>query len=372
MVWLMKKRSTLPRVISFFTPEWEYPEHAKRLAKECDGLGISHSIQERASTNDYKKNTRIKPFYIREQLRKTKKSVLWLDVDSSLFQAPSELLAITDFDMAAVRMRADNKLQRQWQVGVLCINYNNTVLGILDRWCDAATSGTDEGAFEYAFKNMPQPLRVMELDRERWYQTIKHDGQIIPGAVCGMRIAKSDLKYQTKIRDRAKGGNKAHTTESIQWRMQETQDTRFGDMIACGDTRIVYHDLDNPNMIIKHLFHLRNQHNANLTEWQVWSRIKDQPYSRYFAPCYDISECGNYLRMAMAPRNSREFRRMANSLGSTGDRLDVEALKHIPQELRDDIDRMHQWGVMSDRMVIIDYGSAGFLAGLRALEAKSS
>lgn len=367
---MAKKKPSFPRVISFFTAEWEYPIHAQRLARECDDLGIKHSIQERPSTNDYKKNTRIKPFYIREQLQKLKKPVLWLDVDSSLFQVPDELNSISDYDMAAVRMRPDNKLQRQWQVGVLCFNYNPASLEFLDRWCEAATSGTDEGAFEYAFKHMPKPLRVLELDRDRWYNTIKQEGQTIPGAVCGMRIAKSDLKYQTKLRDRAKAGSKTRTTESIQWKIRGLQETRFGDMIACGDTRVVYHDFDNPEMIIKHLFHLRNKHNANLTEWMVWSKIKDQPYARYFAPCYDISECGNYLRMAMAPRNSRAFRNMAESLGSNGDRLDVDVLQEIPPELRDDIDRMHQWGMMDDRMVIIDYGSAGFLEGLRALEIK--
>lgn len=357
-----------PIVISFFTAEWEYPEHARRLQTECDALGLKHAIEERPSTNDYKKNTRIKPFFIREQIKRLKKPVLWLDVDSSLLGTPDELVKIKSYDMAAVRMREDNKLKRLWQVGVLFFNYTPATIEFLDRWCDAATSGTDEGAFEHAYKNLLEPLRVLELDRTRWYQVLRTEGQYPSGAICVMRIAKSDLKYETKLKDKAKAGSKSGILERIKWTQQGWKDTMFGPSLGCGDTRMVYQDGDNEDKIIKHLFYKKNNHNANLTEWQVWQTIKDKPYAKYFAPCWDISECGSYLSMTKAPRNSREFRNMAESLGSTGDRLDVDLLADLPDELKDDIDRMHQWGTLGDRMVIIDYGSQGFLEGMQKLK----
>jgi hypothetical protein len=278
---------------------------------------------------------------------------------------PTELKNFTH-DMAAVRMRHDNKLQRQWQVGALAFAYNDKIRSFLDLWCAAATSGTDEGAFEAAIKQLTSPLNVLELDRTRWYQTIRDENHPPQGAVCGMRIAKSDLKYQTKIKDKAKAGSKAGITELIEWRVRGRLPTFFGSEIACGDTRLVYHDQANPDRIIKHLYHSKGNHNANETEWFVWNAIKNEPFSRYFAPCWDISRCGNFLSMTKAPRNSRHFQTMAQSLGSSGDRLDVSLLEEIPDMLKDDIDRMHQWGVLQDTMVIIDYGSAGFLNGLTA------
>lgn len=356
-----------PVVISFFTPEWEYPEHARRLQEECKSLSLDYSIEPRDSTNDYKRNTRIKPFFIREMITDLDRPVLWVDVDSSVLAVPTELVLPNQYDMAAVRMRPDNKLQRQWQVGVLFFQPNDRTMKFIDQWCNAATSGTDEGAFEYAFRNAADPLSVLELDRDRWYQVLK-DGHAVPsGIVCGVRIAKSELKYASKSKDKAKAQIKTNTHQLIRWKMRGEIDTEFGSMIGAGDTRLVYHDAQDTTKVIKHLYHGKNSHNANITEWEVWQKIKELPCARYFAACHDISECGRYLQMTKAMRNSRRFQAMADSIGQVDDRLNVDNLVDLPGPLKHDIDRMHQWGVLGQSMVIIDYGSVDYLAGLQDL-----
>ena len=39
--------SEYPLIISFYTDDWTYPQHADRLRGECDRLGLAHHIERR-------------------------------------------------------------------------------------------------------------------------------------------------------------------------------------------------------------------------------------------------------------------------------------------------------------------------------------
>ena len=57
-------------VVSFYTPDWKYPEYAQSLIKDCVRLGLDYSIESKPSTSTYVGNCNLKPYFIRENFKK--------------------------------------------------------------------------------------------------------------------------------------------------------------------------------------------------------------------------------------------------------------------------------------------------------------
>lgn len=150
-----------PLVISFFTDDWEYPQHARRMRRDCESLKLEHHIERRDSTHNYIKNTTIKPFFIRDCLNKFQRPVLWVDVDGVLLKQPG--LKNIDADFAACEYFNKQNLDRDWAVGILWFNYTPEAIALLDKWCSQATDKTDEAAFDIAWKKLKDILKVYTL-----------------------------------------------------------------------------------------------------------------------------------------------------------------------------------------------------------------
>ena len=164
-----------PLIISFYTDDWEYPNHAKRLAGECIGLKLEHHIEKKESTRDYIKNTAIKPFFIRECLQRFQRSVLWLDVDGTLLKSPG--LGHLDSDFAACEYFNKEKISRDWAVGIMWFNHTPAALALLDEWCDNTSRGTDEAAFDVAWKKLKSDIKAHTLPPRyhfvKWRMTLE-------------------------------------------------------------------------------------------------------------------------------------------------------------------------------------------------------
>ena len=91
-------------IVSFFSDvdgNTYYSDHAKRLIKECDRLGVPYDIREKKSEGSYQKNCLSKPKFILDMLMTKRKPFIWLDVDSYLLKQPDVFdLMIEDFDIA--------------------------------------------------------------------------------------------------------------------------------------------------------------------------------------------------------------------------------------------------------------------------------
>ena len=73
------------KVISFYSDvdgRTYYSDHAKRLIKNLDDLGIPHIIKEKPSKGSYRSNCLSKPRFILEMLNRERKPLVWLDIDS--------------------------------------------------------------------------------------------------------------------------------------------------------------------------------------------------------------------------------------------------------------------------------------------------
>jgi hypothetical protein len=141
-----------PTVISFYTDDWEYPDHAERLKKECDSLGLHHRIERLESQGGYLQNCSMKPDYIFKCLTEEKRPVLWIDVDASILNLP-EYFVDLNADISAKRMPLHRN--RTWHVGTLWVNYNQTALDYVKKWSDIPKEWSDELNFNLLYNSTP-------------------------------------------------------------------------------------------------------------------------------------------------------------------------------------------------------------------------
>jgi hypothetical protein len=187
----------LPTVISFYTPNWLYSDHAKRLTRECELLGLDYLIEERPDAGDYLANCRQKPAFIAYALRKLDRPVLWIDVDGSIYRRP-DLLDAPGVDFAA--KRKPSNCTRIWHVCALYFTPN--ALPFVDAWVAATSQWSDESALDEMWKS-GVTLPAMELPDE--YHHILNDGPQPKNTVIAHRLSQSDQKREFNRQQRRAG-----------------------------------------------------------------------------------------------------------------------------------------------------------------------
>jgi len=190
-----------PLIISFFTDDWEYPQHAARFKAECDALGLKYFVERKESTKDYIKNTGIKPFYIRECVQQFRRPVCWIDIDAMILK--KIVVEMQDFDFAACKY-SNRRLQREWAVATLCFNHTPNALKFLDLWCENSLRGTDEASFDTTWHMLRKEMKVFALPNTynfvRWSLTL----QIPEDTVICHQLSKSEDKLRRKYKGHSK------------------------------------------------------------------------------------------------------------------------------------------------------------------------
>jgi hypothetical protein len=182
-----------PLVISFYTPDWKYPEFAKNLQSDCKQLSLECYIQEKPSLNAYVSNCNIKPKFILESLLNFKRPVLWVDVDNSLVKIPKEMINNNDYDIIGVAKQNSELVY----VNCLCFNYTDQSINFLEHWSSAAEKFIDDGAFQQVNKQMPD-IKILKLTTI-YNQTITSFNQSISSDACFInRLSSSELKWKYK------------------------------------------------------------------------------------------------------------------------------------------------------------------------------
>jgi hypothetical protein len=189
-----------PTVISFYTNDWEYPAHAKRLEQECKNLNLNFIIEELPSYG-YLQNCQQKPFFIRERLHQLKSPVLWIDVDASIFKTPDFFVNLNaDISLKSQILK---RTDREWHVGTMWFNYTESTIKLLDQWCSMVESynskvkltgdHSDESALNSVL-NENSTIKIEPLPAEYFYIDIvtghKKDAVILH------RISNSESKKQ--------------------------------------------------------------------------------------------------------------------------------------------------------------------------------
>jgi len=186
-------------IISFYTDDWEYPNHAEQLKSTCNELGFENYIIEKPSTKNYIKNTAIKPFFIKECLEKFKRPVTWIDVDALILKKFT--LDISDVDMLACEQH-----DRKWSVSFLSINYTPAALNFLTEWCNETQSKlpgkTDEAALERAWQSQKNNINIRPLPET--FNFVKWSGKLtIPeDTIICIQLSTWEDKLKRKINGR--------------------------------------------------------------------------------------------------------------------------------------------------------------------------
>jgi len=127
-------------VVSFYANAGAtyYEDHAKRLEAQCEKLGLDHHIRPLEGHGDYYLNTRMKPGFILGAIHELQGPVLWLDVDTDLFNEPIISKEFTGH-LGAMR-KWDPPYTHFLYSHVLYFPYCLRSLNLLDEWkkaCDA-------------------------------------------------------------------------------------------------------------------------------------------------------------------------------------------------------------------------------------------
>lgn len=177
-------------IVSFFTRDWTYPDHAKRLAKECEKLKLRYRIDELQSTNSYLRNCCLKPAFIQQCLLDERGPVLWIDVDGSIFAKPDFFRDDDPYDFQARRINSPVR-KRNWHVGTMWWNYTAESMAFIDRWVANTGESTDESALEFTWRQ-PHNLRTRNIPKS--YFEILRDDRAPVRTVIGHRLSGSDFK----------------------------------------------------------------------------------------------------------------------------------------------------------------------------------
>jgi hypothetical protein len=130
---------------------------------------------------------------------------------------------------------------------------------------------------------------------------------------------------------------------------------KIGPLISSSSSRDVFENSLDSSTVVKKTKSL-NDRNGNKTEWLIWNAIKDTSFAPWFCPVQAASSDFEYLIMTKAGDASVKFREWLKSKGVTSRRLPNNAWDDIPDSLKHDTERAPNWGLINNRLVIIDYG----------------
>lgn len=186
----------LPVIVSFYTKDWEYPEHGKRLILECLKLRLEHRIVERVSKGGYLQNTCQKPFFIRECLQMFERPILWVDVDASIFKPPEYFVGL-DADVS-LKYKDQKKYARKYHVGTMWFNFTPNAMRLLDLWCDRVGALSDESTLEEIYQQVEsEGCRIVDMP-EGYHDIQKTTYRLTPNTVIMHRLSRSPSKKQQR------------------------------------------------------------------------------------------------------------------------------------------------------------------------------
>ena len=192
-------RSAAPTIVSFYTPNWEYPAYAARLRASCARLGLPHVIEELPDRGGWLANGWQKPAFILEKMEQVQRPLLWVDADNELVGAPTGLRDDVDF-MAVARegTRYERKKEWTWCVWVMFFNPTPGAMKLLRSWASErnGTDASDDRAFERVWQRVRNEVRGAALPPEY----AKKKGSIVRMGNSTWAVKKKELRAHRKAR----------------------------------------------------------------------------------------------------------------------------------------------------------------------------
>jgi hypothetical protein len=137
--------------VSFFTPDGDYPDLACKLVSSLDKFKLPWQVDEFPSFGSWQKGTANKSQFVKSMMDRYDRAVVWLDIDTEVWQFPELLFGPQDFAIYNFSKDTDHHLDGQIDTSkMLCaggvIKFGNTpgAKDLLNRWSDVMKTSTIE------------------------------------------------------------------------------------------------------------------------------------------------------------------------------------------------------------------------------------
>lgn len=124
----------LPLVVSYYTKNTPYEEEAKNLIASCKQWNVEHHIEGVDDLGSWENNCFFKPCFIRNQLLKWKRPILWVDSDA-IFLRPFIFDEFMFADLGVLKYEGQEDPRLSLMSGTVYINATPGGKQGVDLWC---------------------------------------------------------------------------------------------------------------------------------------------------------------------------------------------------------------------------------------------
>ena len=170
-------------VVSYYTPN--YKEIAEQyLIPSVKKFNLPYNIIEVKDMGNWKNNTNFKPSFLKEQLKTTKKDLVFIDCDATINSYPELFNNIPEeFDIGVhtldpLLLFGHNKIKPHIASGTLYIKNSERIFSLIDKWISFLPHVRwEQMALEKALNSMPE-IKIYNLPREYCYIVNKPNGTL--------------------------------------------------------------------------------------------------------------------------------------------------------------------------------------------------
>jgi len=130
-----------PIFVSFFTPNGKYPALAENLKSSLDNFDLMWDVRELPQFPSWQKAVAYKPQFILEMLELHKRPIVWMDIDTEVWQFPELLFGPHDFAVYNWAIDTNHHLEGQLDrdklvcsSGVVKFGWSENAYNLLMRW----------------------------------------------------------------------------------------------------------------------------------------------------------------------------------------------------------------------------------------------
>lgn len=173
-----------PLIVSYYTKNSSYEQEALFLKCSCEKLHLNYHIEGIPSRGSWSENCCFKPTFLKEQLLKHKRDLLWVDCDAILVKPPYIFSnAVEDIGFKYIE-EASSDHPSKVMTGTLFLKYTPKVIELLEKW---------EAGCKQALKE----------DESAWDQTVLRDlFSQKKGDYSLLKLPKSYCQVYDKIQSR--------------------------------------------------------------------------------------------------------------------------------------------------------------------------
>lgn len=127
------------KIVSFYSDTLHskyYSQSAFQLKQDCERLKLDYHIENLQGHNEYKKNCKMKPFFILNCIKKFNQPVVWLDCDSRVVKTPI-FTDLEKVDYAGVKRGGDK--DPVMIASTLYFNITDSSMKLLEEWSRRCT-----------------------------------------------------------------------------------------------------------------------------------------------------------------------------------------------------------------------------------------